>query len=400
VSQRRLSDAWVAAAILLALLGVIVLGVLLSPKKAALPALSSHSAQKDGSQALYAWLAQLGYRVSNHPESVFAVPAQTKAVFLLEPDPNLPLQSNEWQALDRFVQDGGILVCAGDGAGSASVARHYGFSTQPAGYNHSVAAFTPVLRSPPLDTARKIPLSENYLERAEFDYLPVLVADQHVYAASLPKGQGQVILVADSALFNNAGLKQAGAAELLLNLLAPIPRGTAIWFDEWHHGERTLETTRSGLEDWLVYTPTGQAVLWVLLVVFVGLVLQGRYFGRPLAAQKDVDRRAPLEYVNALARLSQRAGHRSEILSGYYRQLKRSLSQRYRIDPNLPDPEIARKLAETHPEMDAAALADLLKQLKRSNLSEQEMVERAHQAAEMIQKIGQSASGSADRNRE
>ena len=393
MKRRRLSEAWTAVLILVILFGVIVAGALLSPPKAVLPALSSHSTQKDGGQALYVWLAQLGYQVSNESGSVFAVPQGTQAVFLLDPSPVFPLQENDWQALDQFVQNGGTLIAAGDGEGSASVASHYGFSIEGDGSGGYIVPFTPVLRSPPLDFSKISILSCNYLNRSENDYLPVLVFIHYPYAISLSKGKGQVILAADSALFSNAGLKKYGAAQLLLNLLTPIPRGAKVWFDEWHHGEHALETILSGPGDWLVYTSAGQAVLWVLLVVFVGLVLEGRYFGRPLAGEKGTARRAPLEYINALAGLNQRAGHRGEVAAIYYAQLKRSLSQRFRIDPNLPDDETVRILAEMHPEIDLPALAALFKRLKRLHPSEQELVDLAHQSAELIQKIEQSSSG-------
>jgi hypothetical protein len=395
MKKRRISDAWLAALILVVLLGVIVLGAWLSPTKATLPPLSSHSTQQDGSQALYDWLAQLGYQVSNNSGSGFAVPQGTQVVFMLEPYWAFPLQENEWNLLDQFVQDGGTLVTAGDGNFSSAVASHYGFSIEQenAGY---IVPFTPVLHSPPLDYSRIGLSSLNHLARAKLDYLPLLVEANYPYAVSLPKGKGQVILAADSALFSNAGLKKYGAAQLLLNLLTPLPHGARIWFDEWHHGEQAQATVLSGPEDWLVYTPPGQAVLWVLLVVFVGLVLDGRYFGRPLAAKKSTARRAPLEYVNALARLNQRAGHRGEILRGYYTQLKRHLGQRFRIDPNLPDNETVRTLSETRPDIDASGLPALFKRLKNSRPSEQELVELAHQATELTHKIEQSSSAAPD----
>ncbi len=395
MSKRRISDAWLAALILVTLFGVIVLGAWLSPDQTGLPALSSHSTQKDGGQALYAWLAQLGYQVSNDTGSAFTVPEGTQVVFLLEPDWTASMQENEWDKLDQFVQNGGTLITAGNGLGDRDVARHYGFSVEYGNLGY-VVPFTPVLHSPPLDYSKITLVSINHLTRAKFDYLPLLVENNHPYAVSLPKGKGLVILVADSALFSNVGLKKYGAAELLLNLLTPLPRGAKIWFDEWHHGEHALETARTGLGDWLIYTSGGQAVLWVLVVVFVGLVLEGRYFGRPLAAEKGTLRRAPLEYVNALARLNQRAGHRGEILRVYYSQLKRNLSQRFRIDPNLPDDETVRMLAETHPDIDPARLPGLLNRLKRSHPSEHELVELAHQAAELTQQIEQASSAAPD----
>jgi hypothetical protein len=103
-----------------------------------------------------------------------------------------------------------------------------------------------------------------------------------------------------------------------------------------------------------------------------------------------------LEYVNALARLNQRAGHRGEILRVYYSQLKRSLSKRFRIDPNLPDHETVRLLAETHPELDPSTLPGLFNRLKRAHPSEHELVELAHQAAELTQQIEQASSAAPD----
>ncbi|MHC1782458.1 MAG: DUF4350 domain-containing protein [Anaerolineaceae bacterium] len=380
--------------ILVTLLSVVALGAILAPKEARLPALSSHSTEVDGGRALYDWMAKLGYQVSNQSDEEFVIPEGTKAVFLLEPDPSFQLQYKEWQVLNRFIQNGGILVTAGDFSGSVAVARHYGFSVEKDGYDHYIVVFSPVLRSPPLDFSKINIRTFFYLERSNFNYLPVLVAENHPYAVELPKGKGKVILVADSILFNNAGLKKPGAAELLLNILSPIPRGSKVWFDEWHHGERTVATTRSGLGDWLLHTPPGRAVLWVLLVVFTGLALMGRYFGRPLTAEKDSIRRAPLEFVNALARLNHRAGHRGEVLHSYYLHLKRSLSQRYRIDPDLSDQEIVRLLSGSHPEIDPSELSNLLKRLTKSNPSEQELVELAHQAAKWIQQIEYSSASS------
>jgi hypothetical protein len=394
VKKRLLSDTALAAGILVVLLGITVASVPLSSDKEPPPPLSSHSTRENGSRALYVWLEELGYQVSNSPGKMFKIPAETAAVFLLAPDSKTPLRQTEWAELDNFVLNGGILVAAGDSDESSSVADHYGFSVMRDGYNHYILPFTPVLRSPPLDFGKVNQMTFNYLDRSIFDYSPILVMNIHPYAVSLPRGKGQVILVADSTLFTNLGLKHSGVPELLLNILTPIPRGTKIWFDEWHHGERPAAAAPPSTVQERAKTVVNQALLWVLIVVVAGLALEGRYFGRPLAAEKTATRRGPLEHVNALANLNQRAGHRGEILSGYYRQVKRGLSRRYRIDPDLTDGDTARILSETQPEIDAAAFLDLLTRLKHPSPTEQEMVELAHLAVETLQKIEQSSAGS------
>jgi hypothetical protein len=382
MSARRSSFRWQTALVFALLLAVIVATGLFTPQKPTLPPLSSRSTEKDGSRALFDGLAGLGFQVSNRPGSQYAIPAGTQAVFLLEPALWAAFEQGDWDVLDRFVEDGGTLVAAQETLDT--IAIHYGFTPGETGYSDYLNAFTPVLHSPPFDSAQ-IKLSSNrYLQRDTLDYQPLLTQNGRPYAVSFARGKGQVVLVADTLLFRNAGLKQAGAVQLLLNLLAPLPRGARVWFDEWHHGERddpaAVEDLYAGPGDWLLYTPGGQAVLWVLLVTFASLVLSGRYFGRPLSAEKDTIRRAPIEYVNALAGLNQRAGQRSAVLQEYYHQLKRSLGQRYRLDPALPDAGLAHTLAEMRAEIDAEALLSLLRRLQAPHPSEQEMVDLAHEA--------------------
>jgi hypothetical protein len=120
-------------------------------------------------------------------------------------------------------------------------------------------------------------------------------------------------------------------------------------------------------------------------VLFVGLVLSGRRFGRPVPLSRPGRRRAPLEHVVAVANLSRRAGHRRAVLEQYRGQLKRELGRRYRLNPTLPDDEYVAELAHFRPDLDTASLARLLARLRAPDVGEGEMVALAQQTASWLQ---------------
>ncbi|HNB54209.1 MAG TPA: hypothetical protein PK530_19835, partial [Anaerolineales bacterium] len=125
-------------------------------------------------------------------------------------------------------------------------------------------------------------------------------------------------------------------------------------------------------------------LLYVAGVIFLGLLLGGRQFGRPIPLAHEITRRAPLEYVTALANLNRRAGNRTALLRHYHSQLKRSLGRRYRLDPSLRDGEFITRLAQYDPTLDIENLRYLLARLTRKNATETEMVQWAQEAAEWI----------------
>jgi hypothetical protein len=156
-----------------------------------------------------------------------------------------------------------------------------------------------------------------------------------------------------------------------------------VWFDEWHHGVQSGEQIL-GPTEFLRRTPVGRALLFVTFAVFIAFFLQGRGFGRPVPLPQEIKRRGALEHVTGIANLSRRAAHRSSVMMQYHNQLKRKLGQRYRLDPGMSDEEYVNTLAGYNPSLDKNELLNLLKRLKRTNLSETEMVHLAGEASKWI----------------
>jgi hypothetical protein len=380
--RRTNRDTWLA-------IGLIVLLLLISAAAGAqqtirqnIPALASYSIRADGSRALREWLDALGYTTLDTTKSYFEIPKKTQLMLILEP--KLYISDDEWTALDEWMEEGGVLFIAGEGGAARAAMDHFDFGLYY--LSESAAELTlqtPWLAAPPL--TQPIPVRANsYLRSYKADYVVHLAVDEKAVLVSLRKGEGWVILSAAGFPFSNAGLKEAGNPELVLNLLALTPSPAQVWFDEWHHGMQTNRRQVIGPGEWLRYTPTGQSLLIALGLILLALFLQGQGFGRAVRPASEIRRRGALEYVSALASLSRRAGHRRAVLDQLYFQLKRDLGRRYRIDPTLPDQEYIALLAQARPSLDAPALLRLFHQLKKTHTSEKEMIQLARQASSWI----------------
>jgi hypothetical protein len=380
--MKRLSrDSWLAIALFLLLLLITIIAAIQQTKKEQAPPLASFSSAPNGARALRLWLKDLDYSVSDEVFSTFRLPEDAGLALILEPF--VGITPDEWQTIDAWVEEGGTLVLAGDEFSTALAARHYQFDLaylDPP--TTTVIAQTPLLASPPTNPAKAQPRA--YFKTNRHDFVTHLAVEGQPVLVSFEREAGRVILSAAAFPFSNAGLKEEGNPALVLNLISTANQSGVIWFDEWHHGLRAGRTEIVGPGNWLRYTPTGRSLLYTAAVIFVALLLRGQRFGRPVPLPKDTARRAPLEYITAIANLGRRAGHRAAVLRQYHHWLKRGLGQRYRLNPTLPDKEYLEQLAQFNPNLDIPALRNLLGQLQRRNVSESDMIQLAVEVAKWL----------------
>lgn len=375
---RDRGDSWLAIGLLLVLITItIVAAVHQASDEAPIP-LSPSSTSPDGARALWLWLGELGYAVSDELFLTFRLPEEASICLMLEP--STIVTDEEWEALDDWVESGGLLILAGDGLGMGIALRHYGFQLNELGDFAPVGNQSPLLRSPPVEGPLTWQTSTS-LEPRTGDFVTLLAVEARPVVVTFTRGTGRVILSASAYPFSNAGLKESGNPALALNLVASASRGGSVWFDEWHHGLRASQLEVTGPGNWLRYTPAGRSVVYTALMAFLFLVLQGQRFGPPVPVSKATHRRAPLEYITALANLSRRAGHRQAVLRQNHHWLKRTLGKRYRLDPTLPDDEFVDQLSKYNPNLNAGALRGLLGRLRRSEVSEGEFVRLAADVA-------------------
>jgi hypothetical protein len=372
-------DAWLVIGILFALIAVIVLTTFQQSSAPSIPYLSTSSAP-NGTLAFKLWLDELGYKPATTSETIFDPQSSVKTIFILQP--TVLISATEWKVIDRWVDNGGLLVLAGDNFPTITAMDHFDFSmVYAANEITEMYVSSPILGSPVMTS--KIPTQAYYgFKTARSDFLPLVSANGFPLIVSFEQGKGRVILSATPEPFSNLALKNDSNASLVLNLLAFTSQKGTVWFDEWHHGFQSGGIV--GPSQWLQRTAGGHAILFIVGVIFLALLFQGRGFGRPVPLAYEIHRRGPLEHVTAIANLNRKAGHGNEVLKQYHQRVKRQLGQRYRIDPSMPDRDYALTLAQYNSSIDKDALLNLLQRLTQKNVSEAELLKLASEAARWI----------------
>ena len=380
----RSRDTYLTAAIFLALIVALVYE---ARQQAAvpetLPYLAS-STSPEGTAALYRWLDELGYPTSNEALDLFSLPPTAEIIFLLNPSQRIT--DGEWETLNNWVNEGGTLVVAGTQSSASAVFGRLDFrpialeeGDQPVWL---AAPFAPAPDQPAPLTANRAWVG---LESTRTDFVPLYTTAEAPIAVWLPQGQGQWLLSTAVYPFTNAGLAEGDNGRFVLTLFNLVQKGQPIWFDEWHHGQRnTAEIPLTGPGDWLRQTNMGQALLYVGLLLFVGLGLSGRRFGRAIPLPRDNRRRAPIEYITAIANLNRRTGQRQATQAHYHARLKRTLGKTYRVNPTLPDEAYVAELGRYHPALDSTALLTLLQRLKNQYPTETELLQIAQEVDEWM----------------
>ncbi len=380
--MRLQRDTWLAIGLLVILALLSALTVLWQDSQAEKPPYSSYAAQPNGALALREWMSALGYEILPDRLAAFAPPERARLLVMLEP---IHVNPSEADALDAWVQRGNTLLLAGTGSATRLLASRHDVSLSFATPEiKTVHPTTPFFAQPPVLGA--VSLETNFfLSDLPGNALPLLVDGRgRAVLVVFQVGEGRVILSSAPFLFGNLGLKAENAPEAVLNILQLAGEPGPVWFNEWHHGERGSVVETLGPEQWLRRTPIGRALLLIAGLIFLGLLLQGRAFGKPVPPVRELRRRAPLEYIRAIANLGRRAGHRAPVLRQYYQSLKRHLGKRYHLDPSLPDDEYVARLGRYNPNLDQTALLDLLTRLQKNHPGENEMVKLAAEAAEWL----------------
>lgn len=357
-----------------ALIGLMFLAVWLSAQQDAddnvPPALTSYSNEANGARALALWLQALDYPVRRIEGLSFRPHHDACLLFVLSPQQGFA--PGEIELLDAWVIKGGVLVLATDRRWTSLLA-HFELDVDSLSYQKikEVEPAQPLLLDPPWTQAQV--QTRTYLSTTRDDVVVHLTAQDKPVLLSFEHGAGRVFAAATAYPFTNAGLRDAGNARLVHNLVAAACASsdrTQVVFDEFHHGYQTAHT----LTTWLNTTTQGRSLIYAALVVFVYLLIGGRRFGRPLPPPQTTARRAPVEHIQAMANLFRRGRKRTAILNHYHDRLKRELAHSYRLDPTLADADFVIQLGTYHPDLDQAALLKLLQETSQGRVSEGELI--------------------------
>lgn len=308
--------------------------VLLSPPgdEGNSPIPSTYSAQSGGAQAAYLLLSRLRYPVRRWEDSPTELKADENALLILA-EPVLPPSAKEREALADFVKDGGHILFTGD----------------------DIRAYFPDadLSNMPVDSEEKPlpPDIPNHLLRGgqyvSFDRRAAwgklnesqieLFGGAESPAVVLWKlGDGEILWWANATPLTNAGIMRADNLAFFLNSVAnwSADEPYQIYWDEYFHGQR------SSLWSYVGKTSLAWSFLQLAILGMAVLFTFSRRSG-PVFVPPGVSRLSPLEFVDTLGGLYERAGAASSAVSVSYARLRSLLTRQLGLPANTPYDELA-----------------------------------------------------------
>lgn len=363
---------------------VIVSAIIVSRQEPPAFPLSVRNDRQYGAMALRLWLERSGYQVRETNSSASDLDDIDVLFKLNEYSWDMPSEDVSGDNLREWVEAGNTLIVAGTPFALNDFLTTFDISL---GFYPNIQTQTifisaaPTLVAPPV--YETVLISPFPIETERRDVVPHLFTyDGQPVLVSFPQGAGVVWVSGSTYPFTNVGIQQADNGALIANMLASVPSGATIGFDErlFYQGPNTFN-------DWLFGTAPGWGIVLAVGMTMVYLFLRGRRFGAPIPLPENRLRREPVEYIQAMATLFRRTGQREAMMQHYQGQLRRRLSERYGVDPKLQGDELVKRVVYVDPSVDEAELRDLLTRLSRTNVSEHELISVAADVDGYLKKI-------------
>jgi len=281
---------------------------------------SSYASHPDGARAAYLLLKTLGYRVDRSFEPVAAIRHKPEQTILVLASPSAAPSKQDVRALRTFVERGGLVLATGPAAAAF-------LPDVPHGTEKNGGAPARVARARRQDTARPGALTAG-VESIEMPaataplpidspYVVMYGTEQAPAVLATRLGKGQAVWWAGAAPLANGGIGRPRHVELLVNTLGTAGRRTVLW-DEFYHGH-----TRS-FWSYLADTPFFFAILQLSVIVGIALFTYARR-RRPIRARVVEPRTSPLEFIDTMGGLYERARASAAAVETVYAHVRRRL---------------------------------------------------------------------------
>jgi hypothetical protein len=324
----------IAGAVLLVLTaGLAFLGG--DPKEQGTPVPSTYSSNPGGARAAYLLLQDLHYKVSRWERSPTELPTDDGDAVLIIAEPLEPPTKKEQGALKGFVEEGGQVVFTG-----ARIKSFFPEARVDEEFpSEEWKTFSANVPSNYTASAPKIVLqTEATWQTPEASQLALYGETQSPVVVSWRIGDGRVLWWAAATPLTNSGISQKDNLNLFLNAmnfpLASQKSGVHIYWDEYFHGERT------SLWSYVRRTPVTWGLAQIAVLGLIVLFTFSRRSG-PTVMPPVVSRLAPLEFVDTLGGLYERAGAEPAVVGFVYQRFRATLSRQLRISSNVGDTELA-----------------------------------------------------------
>ena len=343
------------------------------------PIPSTYSAQSSGAEAAYLLLSQLHYAIRRWETSPLELHANPKTSLVILADPFQPPSEKERKALATFVNDGGHVLFTG-----ASIRTFFpdaSVSNSPP--DPSWTTFSPAIPSRFAISARHVTLQpEAYWGTLDPWQLVLYGEADSAVVVSWKVGRGEILWWAGSTPLTNAGITKDDNLAFFLDALKDRASGKAyeIYWDEYFHGQR------SSLWSYVSKTSIVWGLLQIGVIAFALLFTFSRRSG-PIFIPAEVSRLSPLEYVETLGGLYERAGAASSAVAISYQRFRSLLTRQLGLPSNTPDLELGQA-AEERLGWKEAGISDLLQ--RAANASHVGKLPRG-EALDLVQRLERQA---------
>jgi hypothetical protein len=287
---------------------------------------SSYSSASAGAKAAYLLLSQLGYKVQRWEKPLSDLPAAgTQTLILADPD-EAPTRE-ERERLKVFISDGGHVIATGIFAGTF-LPENESTPDILAGMTWKKASSlspSQITRAAPQIVLA--PLA--YWQDSTAAY-PLYGDGAHTLVVKYPFGRGEVLWWASATPLTNAGLKETGNLDFFLACLGQSNAGdqnNEILWDEYIHGYRQT------LAGSIAHSPVKWLFAQLFLLAAVIIATFSRRSG-PTSVPTTEVRLSPIEFVQTLGGLYERAGTASIVLDICYRRFRYWLTRRLGVAGN------------------------------------------------------------------
>ena len=276
---------------------------------------SSYSAASGGAKAAYLLLADAGHKVERWERALNELPQGGESTLVLA-DPNEAPTHQERDQLKAFISNGGRVIATGMFAGTFLPESN---SVPDVVDELTWKKATALAPSAITRAAPEIALAPQ-AQWQSFSPAYSLYGDgERILVVKYPYGRGEVLWWASATPLTNAGLKKPGNLEFLLACVGDT-KGTILW-DEYIHGYR--ETLASSI----AHSPVKWLAFQLSLLALAVLATFSRRSGPIYQPVSDV-RLSPIEFVQTLGGLYERAGSASVAVDICYQRFRYWLTRR------------------------------------------------------------------------
>lgn len=291
---------------------------------------SSYSARPDGTKAAYLVLKELGFDVSRSFDALAERRLDPRSTTLLLVSPLQRPSDRDVRALHRFVTAGGIVIAFGP---TADVFLPELKHSQVRSGTSSTRMFEPVAPGRLSANVEAITARGVNVPTPGDPYFPAFQSLTEVGVVVARLGEGRIVWCLDDLPIQNEGLALSDNARFVVNAAALGGTRTILW-DEHYHGERR------SLASYLGGTPLPWAFVQfgvIAAVLFAGL---SRRRG-PIRPRVVEPRTSPLEFIDTMASLYERAGAARPAIEAARMRLRRRLAAASGLPVDAPDARLA-----------------------------------------------------------